>query len=337
MSGRAPDKRAEPVSTDILVGAPVSSLRHWMPMAATANWLNGCGAQIIPGCVVDRAIPSGAARTLRFRAKTRYNTIEYLWGFLLRSDTAGASVTINTGGSEGTLTYPINSGRDTRLPILHRSFRASQAAAVFDFTATITSVTGIIDIDTVTCTELPRPILAQSASELGVDTNTTRPREKIYSSLTTGESTTGVVTAMFGDHRKSGIYQWAVPDADPVTRSGAYVNLLTLPVPVLTSLLDSADVAGKTARVYWSAYARVNANNGDILLTTTQSAVSDAVSVSNTSFAWTAKRAIEISCEDMSAADGLQSGGWDDLQIQIRGNGGQTLSVATVSLWNEEI
>lgn len=334
MSGIVPSQRYEPAPDTILVGNAISSGREWFTMGHLANWLNGSAAQHVPGIIVDKTIPNGGTRTLRFRTNARYAAIERRWTFLLRSTTAGASVTINTGA--GAVAYLVSSGRDTRLPIEHRQVLSAQASGVAELSVTIISVLGAIEIDSVACADVPRGIIA-SGLEYAVDTNTLRPRERIFSSATNGESTPGVLSAAFADIRRVGLYQWAVPSEDPVTRTGVYTNLLTLPAPLLAPLLDFSQIASAQANLWWSIYAKVDAGSGDVSLATSQGGATDSVNVTGTSFAWTTPRMIEkISCEDMTTADGRRSAGWEELTIQLRGTGG-TLSLATVSVWNEAV
>ncbi len=114
------------------------------------------------------------------------------------------------------------------------------------------------------------------------------------------------------------------------TRNGAYTTVTGLGMPVLTRKLTSGATTGT---VYWTAYAKVNSNSGDIKISTSHSGVSSVVNVTSTSYAWTTPQAISIDCEDMSAADGRQSSSWDELDINIRGNSGGTLSLAAVSIY----
>jgi hypothetical protein len=334
MSGIVLLQRQEPTPDDVLNGAPVSSGRQWYPEAYASNWLAGQGAILVPGVIVDKNVAAGATGVLHFRAKTRLQAIERIWTLVLRGATAGTSAVIKAPTSTGTA-QSVTSVDTARgfLPITYREILSAQASAVTDLTIEIAATGGDIEIDSITCFELARPILASDATDVGVNAQTMRPRERIYEG-DGWESVTGATAGILAcDPRRVGIYHWSVPTITPVTRNGAYTNLLTLAMPVLARKLNSG---ATTATVYWSAYAKVNAGSGDVLLTTTQSAVSDSVNVTGTSFAWTTKRAISISCEDMTAANGLQSAAFDDLQIQIRGNGADTLSLAAVSVWDEE-
>jgi hypothetical protein len=317
----------------ILNGAGVSSGATWYQAAYGANWLAGQAAVLVPGVQIDKNVAAGATGVLHFRAKTRLVAIERVWTLVLRSATPGTTATIKAPASTGAAQAATASeGRTSRELIVYREVLSAQASAVTDLTIEIAAVTGDIEIDSVTCFELTRSSLAYTADDYPADPLSMRPRERIFEG-NGYQSATGVIGSIVtSEPRRVGIYQWSVPVVTPVTRAGAYTNLLTLACPVLARKLDTGDTV---AEVYWSAYAKVNAGSGDVLLTTTQSSVSDSVNVTGTSFAWTTARKINISCEDMTAADGRQSSAWDDLQIQIRGNGADTLSLAAVSVWDE--
>jgi hypothetical protein len=317
----------------ILNGAGISSGATWYQAAYGANWLAGQAAVLVPGVQIDKNVAAGATGVLHFRAKTRLVAIERVWTLVLRSSTPGTTATIKAPASTGAAqAATVSDGRTSRELIVYREVLSAQASAVTDLTIEIAAVTGDIEIDSVTCFELSRASLAYTADDYPADPLSMRPRERIFEG-NGYQSATGVIGSIVtSEPRRVGIYQWSVPVVTPVTRAGGYTNLLTLACPVLARKLDTGDTV---AEVYWSAYAKVNAGSGDVLLTTTQSSVSDSVNVTGTSFAWTTARKINISCEDMTAADGRQSSAWDDLQIQIRGNGADTLSLAAVSVWDE--
>lgn len=325
MSGLVPAQRYEPTPDEIISATPISSGRHWLPMASLSNWCNGYSAQLVPACVVDKTIVTSTTGVLHFSAKTRAVATERIWTLFLRSTSAGCQATIKAPASTGTaVTIDVARGRDTRLPIIYRELLGSSSSAVTDLTIEIAASAGDIEIDTVSCFE-------QQVPSVALDTTTLRPRERIYDN---GDvSATGVYAGSLGDIRRIGLYAWAVPVVTPVTTtSAAYVDLLSLGVPVLGPYLDSA-----TAPVYWSAYAKVSSGTANVRLTTSHSGVSDAVTISATSFAWTTPRLISIDAEDMAAADGLRSSTFDNLMPAIKSNGGVTLSIAGISVWNEEI
>ncbi len=328
MSGVVQVQRQEPSPDEMLSGGPISSGRQWYPAAFGSNWLAGQSAVLVPNVVIDKSVVAGSTGVLHFRALTRAIAIERVWMLRLRTATT-ATATIKAPASTGaSLVVGVSPGR-MALPIVYREILASQASALTDLTIEVAAATGDIEIDSLCCFELARIEL----DVLGVDPQTERPRQSIYEG-TGVESATGVIASLFtADPRRVGMFHWAVPVITPVTRNGAYTNLLTLAQPMLARKLSDGANSGV---LNWSAYAKVNAGTGEVRVSTSNSGVSDPVTVSVTSFAWTTAREIEIDCEDMSKNDGLPGGLWDDLQIQIRGNGADTLSIAALSVWDAE-
>ena len=328
-------KRTAPSPSTVLVGAAVSSSREWLPMAELSNWVRGQGAQLVPSMVVDRTVASGGTGTLRFQAYTGGQAIERVWCLLLRAGTAaGATGTVKCGAGT-TDAIRVNFGRDIRAPYVYREILTAKSAALTELTCVIVSTTGDIEIDSLSCTELARPSLNIDATDYGIDPQTLRPRERVFDS-TSGVSCTGLYeNTPLLDARRVGIYQWAVPTQQPITTTAAYADILTLGVPVLGRRLLST---GTTSTVYWSAYAKVSSGSGDVKLSTSSSAVADSVNVTATSFAWTTARAIAINCEAMVSSDGdglASSGVFDELMPSFRANGGVTMSLAAISVWEQ--
>jgi hypothetical protein len=212
---------------------------------------------------------------------------------------------------------------------------AAQSAALTDLSITITDTDKGVQVVSIACWEQWRPRLAESSNDHGVNFQTVRPGQKVYvgNYPTAAESFTGVVSALAAaDARRVGLFHYSLPTATPVTRSGAYTSIMGLLMPILTRLVTSGQTTGT---VYWSAYCKVNAGNGDVQITTSHSSVSDSVNVTATSYAWTTARAISVDCEDMGTADGRRGASWDEIDVQIRGNGGNTLSLAAFSVWEQ--
>ncbi len=331
MSGRVPTQRYEPTPDEIIIGAPVSSGRQWMPMAHLANWLNGSGAQLVPTSSVAGLMGGTTTRVFHFRALTREQAIERVWTLMIRSTDPVAAVTIKAPASTGTpMTVSVSSGRDTSQPIIYREILSAQSSAVtslsIEVTGLLASIDYIINVDSISCTELARPILAEDTTDNGVNTETERPRERIYGVL--HASATGVVNASLTDIRRVGLYHWAGEGV--TTTSTSYVDLVALPMPVLAPLLTSGQTTGS---VYWSAYAKVSGGSGDVRLS--YHSTTDSVNVTATSFAWTTPRAISIDCEDMTTADGRRAAAWDTVLPSVRKNTSGTMYIDAVSVWNQ--
>ncbi len=333
MSGRVPTQRYEPSPEEILIGAPVSSGRQWLPMAHLANWLNGSGAELVPTSTVAGIMAGSQTRVFNFRAYTREQAIERVWTLMVRADAASAfeSITIKAPASTGTaMTVSVSAGRDTSQPIIYREILSTQTSAVtnlsIEVTTSLPSIDFFITVDSIACTELARPLLAEDTTDNGVNTETERPRERIYGVL--HASATGVVNASLTDIRRVGLYHWS--GAGVTTTSTSYVDLVALPVPVLAPLLTSGQTTGS---VYWSAYAKVSGGSGDVRLS--YHSTTDSVNVTATSFAWTTPRAISIDCEDMTTADGRRAAAWDTVLPSVRKNTSGTMYIDAVSVWNQ--
>lgn len=335
MSGFPNIIRYEPSSAPLVAGAPVSSLLTWHPAAAGTNWLNGTGAQLIPAAAIVLSKSSTTTNVqFRFRTYTRAQAIERIWAIQLQSTTTtGAAGTINVN-SYGDMNVDVPAVGIVNAPFLYREVLSSQAAARTDHIVKVSSTGGkSVQVMSISCWEQWRTYLAESSNDNGVNEQSIRPRERVYvgNYPTTADSATAVYDAMLAaDARRSGLFHFGVPDTNAAARSGAYQSVLGLPAPILTRKLTSGQTTGT---VYWSAYAKVSGGSGDIKVTTTHSGVSDSVNITNTSYAWTTPRAISVDCEDLSAGDGRQSSTWDELDVLIQGNGGQTLSLVACSVY----
>ncbi len=332
MTGPLLLQRQEITQAGVLCGAAVSSGRQWYPLAYAADWLSGQSAVLVPGCVIDKDVLSTTTGVLHFRAKTRLVAIERVWTLMLRGSASGTSAVIKAPASTGTAqTVRASSERDVRMPVVYRELLTAKASAVTDLTIEITATGGDIAIDSVSCYELARPILSASAEDVGIDPTTMRPRERIFAGNGYQSVTGAYAGILAADPRRVGIYQWSVPVITPITTTGAYADVLTLACPVLARKLESG---ATQATVKWSVYAKVSSGSGDVDVYVT-SGDTDTANITGTSFAWTTAQDLTIDCEDMAEPDGRQGSAWDDLQWKFRANGGVTLSVAALSVWDE--
>lgn len=344
MSGYPTPVRTEPSPTNIISGYPISAVQQWQPIAGGVNWLNGTGAMLIPAHstkLSQSEIAAAGSGTWRFRVKPRKQAIGRVWAVLLagRDTEHGVTASLQANGGTTLSGLAVTSSTYTNVPFIYEETLAAQSSTQAEINMTVAATGGYVTVQSISCWEQWRPALSESASDHGFNFTTVRPRERVYvgSYPTTSASVGGIYSALAdSDPRRVGLFHWSVPDANPATRTGAYQSILGLTAPILTRRLTSAQAAANsTGTVYWAAYAKVNAGNGDIQITTTHSAVSDSVNVTSTVYAWTTARAISVDCEDIAAADGLQSATWDMLDVKIQGNGGNTISVAAVSIWEE--
>jgi hypothetical protein len=335
MAAIRPAQRYEPSEAAIRIGEGPSSTATHAQFAGLANWLRGSGAQIVAGNAPLTTIGSGVTRVFRYRTKPRDSAIQRVWHILLRANSTSGVVTaaIRSPAATGTsVTVLVPAGRDLRVPVTYVQSLAAKSSTEAQVDFDLTTVGGTVDVEGVSCYEQDRPVLNKDSTDLGTDTETLRAGQPIRG--VNNESIEGIHDVAIGGHdaRRVGIFHWGVPEEDAVTRTTAsYQTLLDLAVPVLAPMLTSGAVTGQ---VYWSVYAKVAAGAGGLVrLTTDGSGVSDAVTVSGTSFAWTTARAISIDCDDMTKADGRQGTRFDGLQVEYQGDGTNLLSLAGVSVW----
>lgn len=333
MTAFPPFRRTHPSESFVLSGLLVSSGQTWAPIVANTNWLNASGACLVASSCGDsskNSVGSGATCVWRFRTYTRIQAIERIWMFQLTGAKGSTGCDIKAGSS-ATQTFYVTEGVTNTY--LYTETIAAQASTTTDLTFQVTSNGAATVVQSISCWEQYRSRLEATNTDFGIDLASVRPGSRIYAPTapTLIESISGVVYGGSGaDPRRVGLFSWSVPASNPATRTGTYQAITGLGCPVLTrKLADGAT----TGTVYWSAYAKVNAGNGDVQVITSHSGVSDSVNVTGTSFAWTTPRAISVDCDDLSAVDGRQSSTWDEVTVNIRGNGGNTLSIAALSIY----
>lgn len=332
-----PNIRTEIGPGPILAGDPVSAVQTWQLAAAGVNYLNGAGAMLIPAAALDMSKSvTTTSMTFHFRAFTRKQAVARIWCVQLAGTTSAGGVATINANAYGALTVDVPAVGTVSLPFLYTEVLGSQASAATDLSVVIASSAGkSIQVVSISCWEQWRPALEPASGDRGVNAESIRPRERIYlgNYPTQPDSVTGIYDALTNcDARRVGLFHWSVDTAAPATRNGAYQSILGLLAPILTRKLTNGATTGT---VYWSAYAKVNAGNGDVQITTSHSAVTDSVNVTATGYAWTTDKAISVDCEDLTAADGRRATSWDEIDVQIRGNGGNTLSIAAFSVWEQ--
>lgn len=320
----------------IRVASPVSS-RTWQGAAYLANFLRGKGAMLVPWCVPQRSISSGSTESFRFRVKTRNTAVQRIWCVLLRTATvSGVSAEIEAPALTGTTRgVPVSASLDTRTPVVYVETLGSKSATEQEISISIKALGAAVIVEGISCYEQDRPLLNQDTTDYGVDVHTLSTAQPMLDDEF--RSIGGVMDALANaDARRIGHFHWTLGDGAATRTTASYASLLSLAVPCLARKLARAAVTGT---VKWSVYAKVAAGaGGQVRLTTTNSSVSDVMSVTSTSYAWTTARSISIDCDDMDSDDGRQTAGspaWDDLDLEIQGDGTNLLSVGSISIWEE--
>lgn len=317
----------------LYVGAPVAAAAQWSEYATAANWTRGKGACLVPYTVINTTIAAGNTRTFRFRTKTRNVAVERIWCFAISTTTIGeaATATLKAPASTGTAMTVYPPFVQTSAPtVTYIETVASKTTAEAEITCDIAASGKTITVHAIACYEQDRAALNSDTTDYGVMIDTVRAGQPIFA--LENHSAYSVQRALANlDARRVGLYHFAVPTEVPITRVSATPQaVLAIGHPVRTQLLNSAATTGS---VHWSVYAKMSAGTGTVAIATSGSGVSDSVSVTGASFAWTTARAVSIYCDDFDEADGNQGGAFDLLTWTIAGDGTNTLSVATLSIW----
>lgn len=239
-----------------------------------------------------------------------------------------------TGTAKSILTVPTSMGNRTPFVYIENLSSKSGAEQEISIDVAVAGSQGAVVVEGIACYEQDRPILNLDSTDYGVDVVSAATAQPIYDGAY--RSIGGIMDALANcDARRVGIWHWSNGDSVLATSSSAsYASLLSLAVPALGRKLARADTYGS---VKWSVYAKMSAaSTGSVRLTTTNSGVSDVMSVTSTSYAWTTARTISIDCDNMSASDGRQSTAWDDLQIEIAGDGTNSIIVQSISVWSDD-
>lgn len=332
-------RRPETDESLVKVAAPVSS-RTWQSAAYLANFLRGKGACLVPWCVPEITIANSQTHVFRFRVKNRSTAVARVWVLLLRATSADPGFLIikapASGGTQVVSDAPVVS-LDRRFPLIYMEQLSSQTSTEAQIDISVSWGTGqgsaSLIVEGVACYEQDRPLLAQDTTDYGVD----------VASCATGLPMYDASYASFGglnnalahcDARRVGIWHWTNGDATTAAITSATPqNLLQLGVPGLARKLARAATTGT---VKWSVYGKMSASGTGVVTLSSTSGVSDAMNVTSTSYAWTTAQSVSIDCDNFSASDGRQSSRWDDLAIAFKGNGTQTLTIQSISIWSDD-
>lgn len=330
MSGFPPTIRNDITNTSqVNAGRAVSSSQTWVPLADSANWLNGTGAMVIPGLAVTEDITG--TKSLFFRYVSRAQAIGRLWNITLVSDTDGATGKFEVGSySTGDRSISVHSTTMTSMtlyePFSTQGINDQQIEAKVTFNGGVTG-----RILSISCFEMWRPILAESFPENGVSLPSVGPRTRIYTgSASAPKSVTQVYQSMINaDARRVGFWHMAL--ASPfTTSSGTPVQISQLSMPALARKIFRSDTVND---IYFSAYCKVSGGTGEIKISESSHSNVTLVHFTNTSFAWTTPATISIDAEDLTEPDGLPGGTFDYLTPFGSVTGSNTLTVYSISFW----
>lgn len=320
--GRVPVYRPDVyVSPDIVkIGAPVlaqTALDH----ALLAHWISGRGQCVIPQHRVAMIV-SGTTETLRYYVPGSGRAMYRAWVFDLRTAATngegpsyGAEGTITVGG----VTVPFYTEHKS-LPLMAFVLESgvTPSTSEGEVTIQVTSDTTrqyAVRIESVGCWELPRAVLDRTVADCGVSLDSLFPRRPIIDD----DATPSIVSlgAVYNQsHRMTvaaplrrigHIARWGY---EMTTTSTTGVALTTAPYRLLPRKTTPTSTT-KTVR------ARVYAENGDFRVVAGAAGASAWTALPAT-YAWSNPIDVAINCESTSTVNGVPSGGYDTLSIEIR-------------------
>ena len=339
-----PIARARIVPTGIDRGRPVLATTQWWDMAHGCNWLLGKGACLVPLYNPGASIATGVTHTFRFRTKPRGFSIRRVWGIraVLADPDTEATISVRSPASTGTaVVYAVPSGASNsffgvpRIPAqVYIQDLAARSSSEAEITMDITVTGGTVDIFGIDCYEADRPSLVNDATDYGILTETIRGGSPI--AAIANQSIKGVTDAIGAfDARRVSLLQWAVDSsAEKLTRTSATpIAISDLPWKIQGPKLGTTDT---TCAVKWAAYARMatSGGTGGAIALSLTSGDTDSVTVTGTSFGWTATRDLTIACDDFGQADGFED---DELTVTIAGDGTRAVEIASLSIWVETV
>jgi len=190
-------------------------------------------------------------------------------------------------------------------------------------------------VESIECVELPRAFIAADSNEFGVELSPFRGSQPIradaFENIYAG--------AMNEDAGRRVLFQWAVPymigaststSFAASTTSGTFSDVFDVAKPCLArkKFNDGNDFTRCAARVFaWVSGGGV----GEVRIASA-SGNSSTIAIGDTTPKWSAEiDNVRVLHEDLAEADGIPSGGFDDVDVQFRATSG-TIYIASALL-----
>lgn len=333
MAAQVPIVRTNPAYGEVQISAPPRG-RLWRETAWLYHWLRGSGVHLVPTHYPMVLLTGGAARTLRYRMRPSGRAIARAWFVGLRHANTGsmwkgsATVTYPDGAA---LPYLIASGSavnrlsEHRRPILYVENLAAKSSAVADVSITVThdSASEDVWIESVACVEVPRGVLTQDATDLGVDIETLRTGQPIHEYTDRTRAISALIRNLADTEMKRNLLNHAFPTVS--VTSATLVDLFITPVPIVPRKVGRTDTTGSvTVGVY--SRASDGTTVGEITATASVEGSTDTITIDGavgggTTLSWR-EIDLEFRCEDLTTADGRPAAVNEALRVQIKRTAG---------------
>lgn len=305
---RVPDLRPEPALNGLKVGLEPTSL-FWADVADACNYLRGIGSVLVPACTPEIQLTSGS-ETLRFRTRPSGRQIARVWVVKVRSGNqpGRARATVTADGTSVDVIASAYTIDSAGIAIVVGT--ASKTTAATEITCTVTWLEGTVVIDSIECWELPRALLTQDATDLGVDVSSLDPDRPIVDRAY--ESFGGIGAALSAaDGRRIGLAHGWLPVCSFTTADTYFETGIRIAPPKL-------GVSDTTRVCDVNVYARVTNGTtvGRVRAVRQDGTASAWQSITATTFAWI-EWTHTFKCEDMATGDGIPSGTWETLTFEF--------------------
>lgn len=341
MSATVPHLRPTFDATGIVAGRPVAQ-NEWGPIAGIGNWCNGHGGQLIPCCAIGRTHDEESF-TYNFYVGPKARAVERKWNISLAiSDGVDHGVQITAGSAAAQTFYQpttltgasATNGAGPQLFTLEIREPLSAKTSTAGGTTLVIGTVGdgaLAYVSTVSMYEQTRGILLLDSTDYGVDLTSVATRQPIADTGSgSGSSIRGASDAYKNlDARRAGVFHWSTPTTDPLdVTQVSYTDIFPLYPPALGAIVST----GTTSTTFKCAvYAKVNAGSGNVRFSSTQNGSNVVLAVTGTSFAWVTGD-LTINAEDLTAADGRRSSGWETCRVEAQKDTATTLSIAAISI-----
>lgn len=303
--------------------APVSA-EDQQQLANVANTLNGWGGMLIPWTTIGASLSDSDTGTFHFYVAPKKRAVERVW-YAILSGSGNANV---TAGSASAVDVPLTT---TPATFEFREPLAAKTSTAGGVTFTVVAAESeSCEVIAVAMREESRVYLLESGTDdYGVDVVSLAARARVYDSA--NHSLRGLADAYKNlDARRPGIFHWSggVGVGEIAITSAGYVDFFALYPPALGAI---AGVTTTTTTFRCAVYAKVNAGSANVRFSSTQQGSNVVNAVSGTSFAWVTGD-LTINAEDLTAADGRRSSGWETVRVESQKGTATTLTIAALSV-----
>ena len=304
---------------DVFTSDPVRALTA-LEAGKLANWCLGLGSPLIPSYAPLVTVTATDELLFQFRVRPRFQALERLWQFRMLA-AAPMEVSIEVPSGATAVTSSVSDTRETAFSFGVIETLGSQSATEAEITCAITpGDTTSLTIESISCIEIPRAFLATGNADLGTELTRFVTGQPILANLDNALDAIADPTLV---GRRASLSQWSVPatvggatstaHAKASAGTGSYETIYD-GLPVLTR---KDGPSATTGLVTCKMLAWVSGGTADLRLSSSVHGASTAVSINNTSPAWSGAITLDVDCEDLAEADGLQGGVFDRLTPQI--------------------